>query len=65
MDHARVPPLSGSLFLEYLASGERGLADLPPRETPFRDRLEEGSGRVKRNTGVPSAPAANPLLPAR
>lgn len=53
----RVPPLSGSLVFEYLESGERGLRDLPPRDTPFRDRLEEGSGRVKRNVGVPSPPA--------
>ena len=40
--------LSGGIFVGYDLAGGRGLRDLPPREAPFRARLEEGSGRVDR-----------------
>jgi len=40
--------LSGGIFVGYDLAGGRGLRDLPPRDAPFRARLEEGSGRVDR-----------------
>ncbi|MDI1444553.1 hypothetical protein [Polyangium sp. 6x1] len=40
--------LSGGIFVGYDLTGGRGLRDLPPREAPFRARLEEGSGRIDR-----------------
>ncbi|MDC0748205.1 hypothetical protein [Polyangium mundeleinium] len=40
--------LSGGIFVAYDLAGGRGLRDLPPREAPFRARLEEGSGRIDR-----------------
>ncbi|MCC6557418.1 MAG: hypothetical protein IT372_31090 [Polyangiaceae bacterium] len=49
------PRLGAGLLARYDWTGGRGLRDLPPRETPFRDRLEEGSGRVEREP-----PAAEP-----
>ncbi|EYF06792.1 hypothetical protein [Chondromyces apiculatus] len=42
------PRFGLALLLRYDWTGSRGLRDLPPRLTPFRDRLEEGSGVVAR-----------------
>ena len=42
------PPFSGSLTLSYDWTGTRGLQDFPQRLVPFRDRQEEGSGRIHR-----------------
>lgn len=41
-------PFAGSIGLSYDWTGMRGVRDFPPRDAPFRDRLEEGSGRVHR-----------------
>jgi hypothetical protein len=50
------PLLSGYAFLGYDFTGGRGVRDFPPRDTMFRDRMEEGSGRIRRaSAGV--APA--------
>ncbi|AKT36877.1 hypothetical protein [Chondromyces crocatus] len=42
------PRFGLALLLRYDWTGSRGLRDLPPRDLPFRDRLEEGSGVVYR-----------------
>jgi hypothetical protein len=42
------PRLGAGLLARYDWTGGRGLRDLPPRDTPFRDRLEEGSGWIDR-----------------
>ena len=42
------PRFGLALLLRYDWTGSRGLRDLPPRVTPFRDRLEEDSGAVHR-----------------
>ncbi|XYH96331.1 hypothetical protein ACMHYB_52570 [Sorangium sp. So ce1128] len=49
------PRLSALLFARYDYTGGRGLRDFPPQSTPFRDRQEEGSGRIERER-----PAAEP-----
>ena len=49
------PRFGAGLLARYDWTGGRGLRDLPPRDTPFRDRLEEGSGVVGRER-----PAAEP-----
>jgi hypothetical protein len=43
------PRFGAGLLARYDWTGGRGLRDLPPRDTPFRDRLEEGSGVVARD----------------
>ncbi|WP_437711781.1 hypothetical protein WMF45_41325 [Sorangium sp. So ce448] len=40
------PRVSGLVFLRYDYTARRGLRDFPPASTPFRDRQEEGSGRI-------------------
>ncbi|WP_437673547.1 hypothetical protein [Sorangium sp. So ce131] len=42
------PRLSALLFARWDLAAGRGLRDFPPAATPFRDRLEEGSGRIER-----------------
>ncbi|WP_437295365.1 hypothetical protein [Sorangium sp. So ce426] len=42
------PRASGLVFLRYDYTARRGLRDFPPASTPFRDRQEEGSGRLER-----------------
>ncbi|WP_437990900.1 hypothetical protein [Sorangium sp. So ce145] len=42
------PRAAGLVFLRYDYTARRGLRDFPPASTPFRDRQEEGSGRVER-----------------
>jgi hypothetical protein len=42
------PRLLGLLFARYDFTDGRGLRDFAPYTTPFRDRMEEGSGRVER-----------------
>jgi hypothetical protein len=53
------PRLGAGLLARYDWTAGRGLRDWPPRDTPFRDRLEEGSGVIDRE-----APAAEPLWDA-
>jgi hypothetical protein len=43
------PLLSGFAFIGYDFTGGRGVRDFPPRDTMFRDRMEEGSGRIERD----------------
>jgi len=47
--------VAGGIYLAYDFAGGRGLRDLPPRDAPFRARLEEESGRVDRRQS-PSDP---------
>ncbi|WP_437277233.1 hypothetical protein WME90_39270 [Sorangium sp. So ce375] len=42
------PRVSGLVFVRYDYTARRGLRDFPPASTPFRDRQEEGSGRIER-----------------
>ncbi|WP_437894758.1 hypothetical protein [Sorangium sp. So ce124] len=42
------PRASGLAFLRYDYTARRGLRDFPPASTPFRERQEEGSGRIER-----------------
>jgi hypothetical protein len=48
---ARSGSLSGLLVVALEYTGGRGLRDHAPRERPFRDRLEEGSGVARRSAG--------------
>jgi hypothetical protein len=48
--------LGAGLLARYDWTAGRGLRDWTPRDTPFRDRLEEGSGVIERE-----APASEPL----
>ena len=41
------PLLSGWVFIGYDFTGGRGVRDFAPRDTLFRDRMEEGSGRIE------------------
>lgn len=42
------PPFAGAIGLAYDYTSNRGVRDFAPRLALFRDRLEEGSGRVQR-----------------